>query len=180
MIENYRQNGQHYRPEIQPGAWVHDSAVVIGKVTLGEDVSVWPCAVIRGDVNRITVGNRSNVQDGTVIHATHAGVFNPDGYATVIGEDVTVGHNAILHGCTLGNRVLIGMGATVLDGAIVPDDVIIGAGALVSMNKTLQSCYLYVGSPAKPLRQLNDKEKQFLTYSAEHYVHLKRHFQEHC
>ncbi len=178
MIENYLENGQHYQPEIKQSAWVHDSAVVIGKVTLGEEVSVWPCAVIRGDVNQITIGNRSNIQDGAVVHATHAGVFNPKGYATIVGEDVTVGHNAILHGCKVGNRVLIGMGATVLDGAVVPDDVIIGAGALVAMNKLLESGYLYVGSPAKPLRRLNDKEKRFLTYSAEHYVHLKRHFQE--
>lgn len=173
MIEKYLTD----YPEIGANAWVHDSAVVIGRVKLAPEVSIWPCAVLRGDVNTISIGARSNVQDGTVVHATHPGPYNPDGYATHIGEDVTVGHNAILHGCTLGNRVLIGMGATVLDGSVVPDDVIIAAGALVPMNKTLQSGYLYVGSPAKPMRPLNDSELTFLTYSAKHYMKLKQAYQ---
>lgn len=173
MIEKYL---THY-PEIGENAWVHDSAVVIGRVNLGKNVSIWPCAVLRGDVNDITIGDRSNVQDGAVIHATHPSAFNPEGYATDIGEDVTIGHNAVLHGCTLGNRVLIGMGATVLDGTVIPDDVIIAAGALVPMNKTLESGYLYVGSPAKPLRALTEQEKTFLPYSAEHYIKLKQNYQ---
>lgn len=177
MIESYLENDQYHHPDIAAGAWVHSSAVVIGKVSLATDVSVWPCAVIRGDVKHISIGRRSNVQDGAVVHATHASLYNPDGYATNIGEDVTVGHNAILHGCTLGNRVLVGMGATVLDGSVVPDEVVIAAGALVPMNKTLQSGYLYMGSPAKPVRQLSDKEKQFLSYSAEYYNYLKSNFQ---
>lgn len=173
MIEKYCS----HEPQIGNNTWVHQTAVVIGKVTLGDDVSIWPCAVLRGDVNNIRIGNRSNVQDGAVVHATHPGSFNEKGYATTVGEDVTVGHNAILHGCTIGNRVLVGMGATVLDGAVVPDDVIIGAGALVPMNKTLESGYLYVGSPAKPLRELTDSEKQFLTYSTQHYAGLKNDYQ---
>lgn len=172
MIENYLDN----TPIIGDSSWVHSSAVVIGKVILGDDVFVCPCAVLRGDVNTITVGNRSNIQDGAVVHATHPGPFNKDGYATTIGEDVTIGHNVILHGCTIGNRVLVGMGATVLDGSIIPDDVIIGAGALVPMNKTLDSGYLYVGSPAKPIRPLTDSEKDFLSYSAKHYVKLKNDY----
>lgn len=173
MIEKYRS----HEPIIGKNTWIHDRAVVIGKVTLGDGVSVWPCAVIRGDVHNISIGNRSNVQDGAVVHATHPGPFNENGYATHVGEDVTIGHNAILHGCTIGNRVLVGMGATVLDGAVVPDDVMIGAGALVPMNKTLESGYLYVGSPAKPLRELTDGEKQFLTYSPKHYGGLKDDYQ---
>ncbi len=173
MKEIYRT----HTPTLGKNAWVHDRAVVIGQVNLGDDVSVWPCAVIRGDVNRIYIGNRSNVQDGAIIHATHAGPFNETGHATHVGEDVTIGHNAILHGCTIGNRVLIGMGATVLDGSVVPDDVVIGAGALVPMNKTLESGYLYVGSPAKPLRALSEKDKAFLTYSAAHYTQLKQEYQ---
>lgn len=172
MIENYL----HHRPTLGEQTWVHDNATVIGQVSLGDDVSVWASAVIRGDVNVITIGNRSNVQDGAVIHATHAGPFNEAGYATHVGDDVTIGHNAILHGCQIGHRVLIGMGATVLDGSVVPDEVIIGAGALVPMNKTLKSGYLYVGSPAKSLRALSEQEKTFLTYSTAHYVKLKNDY----
>lgn len=174
MIENFLT----HQPKLSVSAWVHDSAVVIGRVTLGEDVSVWPCAVLRGDVHDIVIGDRSNVQDGAVVHATHPSTYNPDGYGTSVGEDVIIGHNAILHGCSIGNRVLVGMGATILDGAVVPDDVIIGAGALVPMNKTLESGYLYVGSPAKPLRALNEKEKSFLSYSPSHYVNLMKEHQK--
>ncbi|PID65441.1 MAG: gamma carbonic anhydrase family protein [Gammaproteobacteria bacterium] len=173
MIEKFIENKTEHTPALAVSSWVHPSAVVIGKVTLGEDVSVFPCAVIRGDVNYITLGDRSNVQDGAVIHATHASAFNETGYATCVGEDVTIGHGAILHGCTIADRVLIGMGTTVLDGAVIPDDVIIGANSLVPMHKTLESGYLYVGSPVKPLRQLSEQEKQFLTYSASHYIRLK-------
>ncbi len=173
MIENYLS----YRPEIGQNAWVHDSAVVIGRVHLGDEVSIWPCAVLRGDVNRITIGNYSNVQDGAVIHATHAGPYNAKGYATHVGDEVTIGHNAILHGCHIGNRVLVGMGATVLDGSVVPDEVMIAAGALVPMNKTLESGYLYVGSPAKPMRALTEEERAFLRYSATHYAQLKQEHQ---
>lgn len=169
MIENY----QTHQPKLGKNTWVHSHAVVIGKVILGDEVSVWPCAVIRGDVNQITIGARTNIQDGAVIHATHPGPFNEKGHATTLGKDVTVGHNAILHGCQIGNRVLIGMGATVLDGAVIPDEVMIGAGALVPMNKTLDSGYLYLGSPVKAVRPLSETEKAFLLYSAQHYTRLK-------
>lgn len=172
MIENYLD----YQPKIGTKSWIHNSAVVIGRVELGEDVGVWPCAVMRGDVNDLKIGNRSNVQDGAVIHATHPGPFNESGYATTVGEDVTIGHNAILHGCTIKDRVLIGMGATVLDGVVVEDDVIIGANSLVPMGKTLESGFLYVGAPVKALRPLTDKEKEFLSYSAAHYVKLKNEY----
>ncbi len=177
MIENYNDQKTNHQPKLGKQTWIHESAVVIGKVNLGDEVSVWPCAVIRGDVNQITIGNYSNVQDGSVIHATHPSIYNETGYATIIGEEVTIGHNAILHGCQIGNRVLIGMGATVLDNSIIPDEVIIGANSLVPMNKTLESGYLYVGSPVKALRPLNDKEKQFLRYSAQHYAKLKNNYQ---
>lgn len=177
MIENFTENNHVYTPTLGKNAWVHESAVVIGKVTLGDEVSVWPCAVMRGDVHTLCIGNRSNVQDGAVIHATHPSSYNENGYATTVGEDVTIGHNAILHGCTIGDRVLIGMGATVLDGAVVPDDVIIGANSLVPMNKTLESGYLYVGSPVKALRPLTEKEKSFLTYSPQNYIKLKNQYQ---
>lgn len=173
MIENYNENDKTFHPTLGKNTWVHDSAVVIGKVWLGDDASVWPCAVIRGDVNNITIGHLSNVQDGAVIHATHASSYNEKGYATTIGNEVTIGHNAILHGCQIGNRVLIGMGATILDGSVIPDEVIIGANSLVPMNKELKSGYLYVGSPVKALRPLNEKEKSFLSYSASYYAKLK-------
>ncbi|MBA1146703.1 gamma carbonic anhydrase family protein [Ectothiorhodospiraceae bacterium WFHF3C12] len=171
MIRRFEQ----YTPSIADSAYVDESAVVIGDVALAEDVSIWPAAVLRGDVNYIRVGARSNVQDGTVVHVTHAGPYTPEGgIPTVIGEDVTIGHKAIIHACTLGDRILIGMGATVMDGATVESDVILGANALVPPNKTLESGYLYVGSPVKQARALTDSEKEYLVYSARHYVRLKQ------
>ena len=123
---------------------------------------MWPLTVIRGDMHRIRIGARTSIQDGSVLHITHAGPFNPDGYPLTIGDDVTVGHKVILHGCTIGNRVLVGMGAIVMDGAVVEDEVVIGAGSLVPPGKRLESGYLYVGSPVKQARPLSDKEKAYL------------------
>tara|TARA_R110002110_G_scaffold205066_7_gene417080 strand:- start:214750 stop:215202 length:453 start_codon:yes stop_codon:yes gene_type:complete len=140
---------------------------------MGDDVSVWPQVSIRGDMHEIRIGSRSSVQDGCVLHITHAGPFNPAGWPLHIGEDVTIGHNATLHGCTIGNRVLIGMCATVMDGAIVEDEVVIAAGALVTPGKTLRSGYLYGGSPAREMRELSDSERDYFTYSAANYVRLK-------
>ncbi len=135
-------------PKIADSAYVHESAVVIGNVTLGEDVSIWPMAVVRGDVNKIRIGARSNVQDGTVIHVTHDGPFTPGGVATEIGEDVTIGHKVMLHACTIEDTCLIGMGAIIMDKAVVRSEVIVGAGSLVPPGKELESGYLYMGSPA--------------------------------
>lgn len=149
------------------------SAVVIGDVVCGDDCSVWPLVVIRGDVNAIRIGARSNIQDGSVLHVTHAGQSNPQGQALSIGDEVTVGHKAILHGCHIGNRVLIGMGATVMDGTIVEDNVIVAAGSLVSPGKTLASGFLYKGSPAQTVRALTEKEIESIAYNAQHYVRLK-------
>ena len=164
-------------PTLAAGAWVDESAVVIGDVWLGEDASVWPLTVIRGDVNAIRVGARSNIQDGSVIHVTHDGPYTPGGVPTVIGEDVTVGHKVLLHACSIGDRVLVGMGAIVMDKVVVESDVIIGAGALVPPGKRLESGYLYVGSPVKQLRPLTDKERENLVYSARHYVKIKNRHQ---
>ncbi|MGH8435314.1 MAG: gamma carbonic anhydrase family protein [Pseudomonas sp.] len=160
-------------PELGERVFVDTSAVVIGDVQLGADSSVWPLVVIRGDMHRIRVGARTSVQDGSVLHITHAGPFNPDGFPLLIGDDVTIGHQALLHGCTLGNRILIGMGSTVMDGAVVEDEVILGAGSLVPPGKRLASGYLYVGRPVKQTRRLTDKEKAFFAYSAANYVKLK-------
>lgn len=152
---------------------IDPSAVVLGDVELGDDVSVWPQAVIRGDMHRIRIGARTSVQDGSVLHITHAGPYNPDGWPLLIGADVTIGHNATLHGCTIGDRVLVGMGATVMDGAVVESEVVIGACALVTPGKTLRSGYLYAGSPAREMRALSDKELDYFRYSAANYVRLK-------
>lgn len=152
---------------------VDPSSVVIGDVTLADDVSIWPLVAIRGDVNRVVIGARTNVQDGCVLHVTHKSSYNPDGYPLVVGEDVTVGHKAMLHGCTIGNRVLVGMGSILLDGAIIEDDVMIGAGSLVPPGKRLVSGYLYLGSPVKQIRPLTPEEYEGLLYSANNYVNWK-------
>ena len=163
-------------PDIGENIYIDQAAVVIGDVKLGDDVSVWPFAVIRGDMHSISVGARTSVQDNAVLHITHASDFNPAGWPLNIGEDVTIGHGACLHGCTIGNRVLIGIGATVLDGATIEDDVMLGAGALVPPGKTLESGFLYVGSPCKQARPLKESEKAFFTYSASNYVKLKNEY----
>lgn len=164
---------EHFTPNVASSAFVDETALVIGQVTLEEDSSVWPMAVLRGDINAIHIGKRSNIQDGTIIHVTHSGKYNPDGYQTRIGDDVTVGHRCILHGCTIGNHCLIGMGACLMDGVRVESDVIIGAGSLVTPGKILTSGYLWLGTPARRLRPLTDEEREFLTYSAHYYTQLK-------
>ncbi|GLP97705.1 gamma carbonic anhydrase family protein [Paraferrimonas sedimenticola] len=160
-------------PVIGEGAYVDESSVLAGDVTLGKDVSIWPLVAARGDVNWIRIGDRTNIQDGSVLHVSRESSINPDGYPLDIGADVTVGHKAMLHGCRIGDRVLVGMGAIVLDGVIVEDEVIIGAGTLVPPGKRLESGYLYVGSPAKQIRELSEKERGFLKDTAAKYVELK-------
>ncbi len=157
-------------PQIDDSCYIDPMGVVIGDVVLGENVSVWPFAVIRGDVNSIRIGNNSNVQDHAMLHVSHKNADKPDGSPLIIGEDVTIGHHVTLHGCTIGNRVLVGINTIILDDVIVEDDVMIGAGSLVPPRKRLESGYLYVGSPVKKVRPLTDKEKAFLPYSAQNYV----------
>jgi carbonic anhydrase/acetyltransferase-like protein (isoleucine patch superfamily) len=142
-------------------------------VALADDVSIWPGAVLRGDVNTIQVGARTNIQDGTICHVTHDGPYTPGGQPLVLGADITVGHGAILHACTIGDRCLIGMGALVLDEAEIEADVMLAAGSLVSPGKRLASGHLYRGRPAEPVRELSEKELEMLRYSAAHYVRLK-------
>lgn len=160
-------------PALGERVFVDASAVVIGDVEIGADSSVWPLVTIRGDMHRIRIGARTSVQDGSVLHITHAGPFNPDGFPLTLGDDVTVGHKVLLHGCTIGSRILVGMGSIVMDGAVIEDEVILGAGSLVPPGKVLESGYLYVGSPVKKARPLTDKERAFFTYSAGNYVKLK-------
>lgn len=140
---------------------------------MGDDSSIWPLVAARGDVNHIRIGARTNVQDGTILHVTRKSQSNPQGHPLVIGDDVTIGHQCMLHGCRLGDRILVGMGAIIMDGAVVEDDVFIGAGALVPPGKTLEAGYLYVGSPCKQARKLTEQELSFLKTSATNYVALK-------
>ncbi|MBP2168551.1 carbonic anhydrase/acetyltransferase-like protein (isoleucine patch superfamily) [Erwinia toletana] len=160
-------------PQSGERVMVDASSVVVGDVSLADDVGIWPLVVIRGDVNKVVIGKRSNIQDGSVLHVTHKSSYNPEGNPLIIGEDVTVGHKAMLHGCTIGNRVLVGMGSIILDGAIIEDDVMIGAGSLVAPGKRLESGYLYIGSPARQARPLSEKEIAGLLYSANNYVGWK-------
>lgn len=163
-------------PKLGALAYVDDSAVVIGDVEIAEDASIWPMCSIRGDVNSIRIGARSNIQDGSVIHVTHRYAELPEGHATRIGSDVTVGHKVMLHGCTVEDMCLIGMGSIVLDGAIIRSKVLLGAGSLVPEGKDLEGGYLWMGRPAKKVRELSAQELKWFEYSAQHYVKLKNDY----
>lgn len=160
-------------PQLGQRVMIDLSSVVIGDVRIADDVGIWPLVAIRGDVHYIQIGARTNIQDGSVLHVTHKSSYNPEGNPLLIGDDVTVGHKVMLHGCSIGNRVLVGMGSILLDGVVVEDDVMIGAGSLVPQNKRLESGYLYLGSPVKQIRPLNEAEIKGLTYSASNYVQWK-------
>ena len=163
-------------PTIGSNTFIDQSAVLVGDIHIGEDVGIWPLVAARGDVNTISIGARTNIQDGSVLHVTRKSPSNPLGNPLVIGEDVTVGHKCMLHGCQLGSRILVGMGTIIMDGAIVEDDVFIGAGSLIPPNKTLVSGYLYVGNPVKQARLLKDNESSFLKQSAINYIELKNDY----
>jgi carbonic anhydrase/acetyltransferase-like protein (isoleucine patch superfamily) len=163
-------------PAVGANVFVHSSAQVIGDVIVGDDCSIWPNAVIRGDVNSIRIGNGTNIQDLVMCHVTHKSAHLPDGYTLTIGDHVTIGHSAILHGCSIGNDVLIGMGSIILDDVVIEDNVMVGAGSLVTSGKRLVSGYLYIGSPAKQVRALTPDEITGLRYSAEHYIRVKNNF----
>ena len=163
-------------PKIDATCYIDDLSVVIGDVVLSENVSVWPFAVIRGDVNSIRIGKNSNVQDHAMLHVSHKNAAKPNGSPLTIGEDVTIAHHVTLHGCTVGNRVLIGINSIVLDDVIIEDDVMIGAGSLVPPRKILKSGYLYVGSPVQQVRPLTEKELEFLPYSAQNYVKVSGNY----
>ena len=148
-------------PQIGHGVYIDTSSVLVGDIKIGDDSSVWPLVAVRGDVNHIHIGDRTNIQDGSVLHVTHKNAETPEGYPLLIGNDVTIGHKVMLHGCTIKDRVLVGMGAIVLDGVVVEKDVMIGAGRLVTTKQVLDSGYLYVGSPVKQARPLKDRERAF-------------------
>ena len=169
---------QGHTPKLGERVWVDPSAVLIGDVVIGDDSSIWPQAVLRGDVHSIRIGARTSIQDGSVLHVTHASDYNPKGFPLTLGDDVTVGHSVTLHGCTLGSRILVGVGAILLDGAVVEDEVMIGAGALVAPGKRLESGYVYLGAPCRRARALTDSEREFFRYSASNYVKLKSGYLE--
>lgn len=171
---------ESHTPIIHDTVYIDETAIVIGEVEIGAESSVWPMTVIRGDVNYIKIGQRSNIQDASVLHVTHAPNEHSEkigaaqkSYALTIGDDVTIGHKALLHACEIQDRVLVGMGAIVMDGTVVESDTMIAAGSVVPPRKTLESGFLWVGNPARKMRELTDKEKEYLPYSAEHYVRLK-------
>jgi carbonic anhydrase/acetyltransferase-like protein (isoleucine patch superfamily) len=163
-------------PSLGARVYVDECALVIGRVTLGDDASVWPFAVLRGDVQRIEIGARTNIQDGSVLHVVHDGPAVPGGLPLIIGDDVTVGHKAMLHAARIGHRCLIGMASVVLDGAVIEDDVMLAAGSVVPPRKLLASNGLYLGNPAKRVRELTDAERAQLLYSAAHYVEIKESY----
>jgi carbonic anhydrase/acetyltransferase-like protein (isoleucine patch superfamily) len=167
---------KNIKPDIGQRVYIDPQATVIGHVSIGDDSSIWPGTVVRGDVNRISIGQRSNIQDNSTIHVTHDSHYLPGGYPTTVGDDVTVGHQVILHACTIGSRCLIGMGSLIMDNVTIADDVMVGAGSLVTQNTSLPSGYLYLGRPAKQIRQLSEEELQRLVYSAQHYVRVKDHY----
>jgi carbonic anhydrase/acetyltransferase-like protein (isoleucine patch superfamily) len=160
------------KPQIAADCHIDPAAVVIGDVSLAEGCSVWPCAVIRGDVNRIDIGAGSNIQDFAMLHVTHKRPEDPDGAPLTIGRNVTIGHHVTLHGCSIGDEVLVGIGSVVLDRVVIEPRVLVGAGSLVPPGKRLESGHLYLGNPVKKVRPLNETELAFFRYSAEHYQRL--------
>jgi carbonic anhydrase/acetyltransferase-like protein (isoleucine patch superfamily) len=159
-------------PRIAEDAWVDDTAVVIGDVTVGPRASIWPHCVVRGDIHRIAIGAETNLQDGSILHVSHDSRFMPGGAPLILHERVTVGHQVVLHGCEVQELCLIGIGARVLDRAVIRPRTILGAGALVPPGRVLDGGYLYVGVPAERLRPLTDRELEYLEYTAANYVQL--------
>jgi len=158
-------------PKVHATAFVDDSAQVIGDVEIGEESSVWMTVVVRGDVNVIRIGDRTNIQDGTIVHVQH------DTHPTRIGNDVTIGHGAIVHGCTIKDRVLVGMGAIILNGATIGEDCIIAAGALITEGATIPPRSLVMGSPGKVRRPLTDADVAMIQEFADNYVRYRRDYQ---
>ncbi|HAU0064559.1 TPA: gamma carbonic anhydrase family protein [Legionella pneumophila] len=163
-------------PELGERVYIDPQSTVIGNVTLGDDVSVWPMAVIRGDVNYIQIGHSCNIQDGAVLHVTHDGPYTPGGRPLILGQGITVGHKALLHACTIDDYCLIGMGSIILDSVHIQKHVMIAAGSIVPPGKILKSGHLYLGSPAQAVRKLTTKEIEQIEYSAGHYIRLKNKY----
>ena len=163
-------------PVLGQRVYVDEQAAVIGDVTIGDDSSIWPFCSIRGDVNSIIIGQRSNIQDNSTIHVAHDSEYCPGGIKTVVGDDVTVGHQVLLHACTIGDCCLIGMGSIIMDNARIAPNTIIGAGSLVTQDRELEGGFLYIGQPVRRIRKLNDEEIERIRYSAGVYLELKAQY----
>ncbi len=163
-------------PKLGKTAYIAPTSTVIGDVLVGDDSSIWHGTVVRGDVNHISIGKQTNIQDLSMLHVSHRSSWDPKGAQLIIGDRVTVGHKALLHGCTIEDECLIGMGSTVMDKTIVQKHVLLAAGSLVPEGKVLESGYLYMGSPAKKIRKLTHKEIEHFIYSANHYIKLKNQY----
>lgn len=177
MILSYRD----YQPQVGKGGWVAPNATLIGDAVLGEDASLWFGTVVRGDVHRIRIGARTNIQDLSLLHITqHAGSErdDQDGFPTIIGSEVTVGHRVILHGCTVGDCCLIGMGAIILDGAVIGRDSIVGAGSVVTPGKQFPPGSLIMGTPAKVVKEVSEAQLLNIQKSWQHYVALKNEYRQ--
>ncbi|ODB93273.1 gamma carbonic anhydrase family protein [Candidatus Thiodiazotropha endoloripes] len=167
---------ESHQPQIADDAWIDETAVVIGNVNIASQASIWPMSVVRGDVHKIEIGARTNIQDGSIMHVSHDSYYLPGGRTLVIGEGVTVGHRVLLHGCEIADDCFIGMGSTILDGAVLQRGVMLGAGSLVPQGRTLEGGYLWLGRPARRVRVLTEKEREVIAYTAEHYMTLaQRH-----
>lgn len=172
MIMSIRNFGG-YQPIIGKNVYIDEDATIIGDVKIGKDSSIWPRAVLRGDMHSITIGERTSIQDCSVCHITHKGKYNKNGYPLVVGNNVTIGHKVTLHGCIIADNCIIGIDSTILDGAVVESNIILAAGSLVPPGKVLEKGYLWIGTPAVKKRELSDQELEFIKYSADNYVKLK-------
>jgi carbonic anhydrase/acetyltransferase-like protein (isoleucine patch superfamily) len=167
---------QDKHPQVPDDAWVDESAILIGDVKIGPCSSIWPLCVIRGDIHRIEIGADTNIQDGTIVHVSHASRFMPGGAPVIIHDGVTVGHQAVLHGCEIREHCLVGIGSRVLDRAVLEPRTMVGAGSLVPPGRVLEGGYLWVGTPVKRIRSLNDREIEYLDYVAGNYVRLANQY----
>ncbi|MBT4963361.1 MAG: gamma carbonic anhydrase family protein [Francisellaceae bacterium] len=171
---------ENIHPEIHTSCYIAHSAEIIGSVTAARDSSFWPCSVVRGDVNKISIGTMTNIQDHSMLHVTHDSPYNPKGFPLIIGDYITIGHHVTLHGCTIDNYCLIGIGSIILDNVTIKSNTYIAAGSLVPPNKTLDSGYLWMGNPVKKHRKLTENEIEFIKYSAEHYHRLQKKYSTHA
>jgi carbonic anhydrase/acetyltransferase-like protein (isoleucine patch superfamily) len=163
---------QDKHPRIAADAWIDPTAVVVGDVEIGPGSSVWPMAVLRGDIHQIRIGARTNIQDGSVLHVSHDSRFLPGGASLILHDGVTIGHQVVLHGCRIGDHCLVGIGSRVLDRAVLEPRTMLGAGSLVPPGRVLEGGYLWLGTPVRRIRRLTDVELEYLDYTADHYVRL--------